>query len=53
MELPQLNSERITIKLINNFNSSTRIDISNLSDGLYFLKITNDKSIKSIKFIKE
>ena len=41
------------IKLINNFNSSTRIDISNLSDGLYFLKITNDKSIKSIKFIKE
>ena len=41
------------IKLITNFNSSTRIDISNLSDGLYFLKITNDKSIKSIKFIKE
>ena len=41
------------IKLINNFNSSTRIDISNLSDGLYFLKIINDKSIKSIKFIKE
>ena len=41
------------IKLITNFNSSTRIDISNLSDGLYFLKIINDKSIKSIKFIKE
>ncbi len=41
------------IKLINNFNSSTRIDISNLSDGLYFLKIVNNKSIKSIKFIKE
>ena len=41
------------IKLITTFNSSTRIDISNLSDGLYFLKIINDKSIKSIKFIKE
>lgn len=41
------------IKLINNFNSSTRIDISSLSRGLYFIKIVNNKSIKSIKFIKE
>ena len=41
------------IKLINNFNYSTSIDISGLSKGLYFIKIINDKSIKSIKFIKE
>ncbi len=41
------------VKLINNYNSSTRIDISNLSGGLYFVKIINDNSSKSIKFIKE
>lgn len=41
------------IKPINNFNYSTSIDISGLSKGLYFIKIINDKSIKSIKFIKE
>jgi hypothetical protein len=41
------------IKLMNNFNSSTNIDISSLSSGLYFIKIINEKSIKSIKFFKE
>ena len=41
------------VKLINNYNSSTKLDISNLSGGLYFVKIINDNSSKSIKFIKE
>ena len=41
------------IKLMNNFNSTTNIDISSLSSGLYFIKIINEKSIKSIKFFKE
>tara|TARA_B110000003_G_scaffold96909_1_gene99051 strand:+ start:29931 stop:32234 length:2304 start_codon:yes stop_codon:yes gene_type:complete len=41
------------IKLMDNFNSSTNIDISSLSGGLYFVKIINDNRIKSIKFIKE
>ena len=41
------------IKLMNNFNSSTNIDISSLSSGLYFIKIINEKRIKSIKFFKE
>lgn len=41
------------IKLMDNFNSSTNIDISSLSSGLYFIKIINEKSIKSIKFFKE
>ena len=38
---------------MNNFNSSTNIDISNLSSGLYFVKIIKDNRVKSIKFIKE
>lgn len=41
------------IKLMDNFNSSTNIDISNLSSGLYFVKIIKDNRVKSIKFIKE
>ena len=41
------------VKLMNNFNSSTSLDISSLSRGLYFVKIINDNSIKSIKFIKK
>ena len=32
------------IKLMNNFNSSTNIDISSLSSGLYFVKIIKDNS---------
>ena len=41
------------VKLINNYNSSTKLDISNLSGGLYFVKIINNNNSKSIKFIKE
>lgn len=41
------------IKLMDNFNSSTNIDISSLSSGLYFIKIITNNSIKSIKFFKE
>lgn len=37
----------------NNFDTSSAIDVSELSKGIYFLKATNSKLNETIKFIKE
>ena len=42
------------VKLKNKFNpSTTTIDISSLSKGIYFINILRNKAVQSIKFIKE
>ena len=30
----------------------TQIDISNLPSGIYFLRLTNDKTVEVVKFVK-
>ena len=43
----------VTGKVIFKAQSNTRIDISNLSNGIYFLKIELNQEIKLVKFVKE
>lgn len=37
----------------NNFNGNQKIDVTNLRTGIYFINISSDKSIESMKFVKE
>jgi hypothetical protein len=46
-----LNGEEVlSLTLI---NPKTKIDISNLPNGIYFVRVTNDKTVEVTKFIKQ
>jgi hypothetical protein len=51
VQLYDVQGRLLLTKLINETNSS--IDITDKSNGIYFLKITSDKGIKVEKVIKE
>ncbi|MEI6766743.1 MAG: T9SS type A sorting domain-containing protein, partial [Bacteroidota bacterium] len=48
-----LNIEGQLIKCVNANENSTTMDISNLSSGVYIIKVTTDKKILIKKFMKQ
>ena len=48
-----INIEGQVIKTINNFEGRVKVDVENLSKGVYLIKATNDKEIQTKTFIKE
>lgn len=53
IEMEILNAQGLKVRNIRAQKGSTLVDISDFSNGLYFIKVKSDKGFKFIKFIKE